>query len=332
MDIKSHIKSDIPLYEVYEKVKSLVPLEEWFISAEYIEEINRLKREKGAVILAHNYQTPDIFHGVADIVGDSLALAQKAKESDADIIVLCGVHFMAETAKIVNPSKKVLIPDLEAGCSLASSITAQDVRKLREKYPGVPIVAYVNTTAEVKAEVDICCTSANAVKVVESLGSDRVIFLPDKYLGKWVARQTGVEIILWDGTCEVHEKFTAEELKCMKSQFPDLYTLAHPECAPEVLELADFVGSTSGMIRHLSQVNKRRVALITECSMGDNVMAYHPDKEFIRTCNMCPHMKKITLQKIVLSLKKEQFEVKIDENTASKAREAIERMLKIGRS
>jgi quinolinate synthase len=252
-----------------------------------VAEINRLKKERGAIILGHNYQTPEIFHGVADLTGDSLALARMAAGTEAEVIVFAGVHFMAETAKILSPQKAVLIPDLEAGCSLADSITAQDIRLLKERYPGVPVVTYVNTSAEVKAETDVCCTSANAVQVVESLGTDRVIFLPDEYLGKWVAAQTDVELILWKGHCEVHERFTADEIRRFRSQYPDEITvLAHPECPPEVLAEADFVGSTSGMSRYVGESGARRVVMITECSMSDNVAVENPDVEFVRPCNL----------------------------------------------
>jgi len=273
--------------------------------------------------------TPEIFHGVADITGDSLALARRAAETDAEIIVLCGVHFMAETAKLMNPEKTVLIPDIEAGCSLAASITGRDVRLLRERFPGVPVVTYVNTSAEVKAESDVCCTSANAVKVVESLGADRVIFLPDEYLGKYVASKTGVEIILWMGHCEVHERFTAEEIRELRRGYPGVYVLAHPECPPEVLAEADFVGSTSGMIQRVGESGASRVVMITECSMSDNVAVEHPDVEFIRPCNLCPHMKRITLPKILDCLERLEPEVTIDPSVAARARRAVERMFEI---
>lgn len=315
----------------YEKIRHLVPEVEWAAYAQLIVEIERLKRERNAVILAHNYQTPQIFHGVADISGDSLALAQRAAEVDADIIVLCGVHFMAETAKVLNPDRTVLIPDLEAGCSLAESITADDVRSLRAKYPGVPVVTYVNTTAEVKAETDVCCTSANAVEVVESLGVERVIFLPDEFLGKWVAANTEVEIILWNGHCEVHEKFTVEDVERYRAQFPGVQVIAHPECDLDVLEAADMVGSTSGMISWVDRNRPSRVVMITECSMSDNVAAEFPEVDFVRSCSICPHMKRITLEKIVDSLELLQHPVEIDVEVALRARRAVERMLEVGR-
>jgi len=317
---------------IHDKVRSVIPDLEWPVHAPYIAAINELKRQRNAVVLAHNYQTPEIFHGVADFVGDSLALAQQGAKTDAEVIVLAGVHFMAETAKILSPEKTVLIPDLQAGCSLAASITAADVRLLRQRYPGVPVVTYVNTTAAVRAESDICCTSANAVAVVESLGVDRVIFLPDEFLGKWVAKQTDVEVILWKGHCEVHERFTGKELRAYReAQGGDLQILAHPECPPDVLAEADFVGSTAAMIRHVGEARPQRVVMITECSMSDNVAVEFPDVEFIRPCNLCPHMKRITLPKILRSLQTMEHKVEIDPEVASRARLAMERMLAVGR-
>ncbi|NQV80376.1 MAG: quinolinate synthase NadA, partial [Alphaproteobacteria bacterium] len=278
----------------------------------------------------HNYMTPEIYHCVADIVGDSLALAREAAKTDADTIVLAGVHFMAETAKILSPEKTVLIPDLRAGCSLADSITGADIRLLREKYPGVPVVTYVNTSAEVKAESDICCTSSNAVKVVESLGVPRVIFLPDEYLGRYVASQTDVEIILWQGHCEVHERFTAEEIAEFRRDHDGLVVIAHPECPPEVLAASDFVGSTAQMIGYVESKRPGRVLMVTECSMSDNVAAELPDVEFIRPCNLCPHMKRITLEKILQALETMQPQVTVDPAIAARARGAVERMLQVG--
>jgi quinolinate synthase len=317
---------------IHDKVRSVIPDLEWPVHAPYIAAINELKRQKNAVILAHNYQTPEIFHGVADVVGDSLSLAQQGAKTDAEVIVLAGVHFMAETAKILSPEKTVLIPDLEAGCSLAASITAADIRLLRQRYPGVPVVTYVNTSAAVKAESDICCTSANAVGVVESLGVDRVIFLPDEFLGKYVASKTDVQIILWKGHCEVHERFTGQELRDYRAaQGGDVQILAHPECPPEVLAEADFVGSTAAMIRHVGEARPRRVVLITECSMSDNVAVEYPDIEFIRPCNLCPHMKRITLPKILRSLQTMTHQVEVDPEVAGRARLAVERMLAVGR-
>ncbi|MBK4720404.1 quinolinate synthase NadA [Azospirillum sp. YIM DDC1] len=314
---------------IYERVKRVIPAVEWPFHAPLVHEINRLKRERNAVILAHNYQTPEIFHGVADIVGDSLALAARATETDADVIVLAGVHFMAETAKLLNPAKTVLIPDTGAGCSLAESITAADVRLLRERYPGVPVVAYVNTSADVKAEVDICCTSGNAVEVVESLGAPRVIMLPDEYLAKYVATQTSVEIIAWKGHCEVHERFTGDEIREFRGRFDELIVIAHPECPPDVLEAADFVGSTARMVDFVADRRPPRVLMVTECSMSDNVAAASPETEFVRPCNLCPHMKKITLANILDSLRTLEPQVTIAPEVADRARRSVERMLAV---
>jgi len=294
-----------------------------------IAEIEALKASRRAVILAHNYMTPDIYHGVADLRGDSLALARMAEKVDADVIVMAGVHFMAETAKLLNPARTVLIPDLRAGCSLAESITGADVRLLRDRYPGVPVVSYVNTSAEVKAESDICCTSSNAVAVVESLGTDRVIFLPDQYLGRWVASQTGVDVILWEGSCMVHERFTGEELRAYRESHPGIQIIAHPECPPDVLAEADFVGSTSGMISWVERNRPRRVVMVTECSMSDNVAAEIRDVEFVRPCNLCPHMKRITLRGIADSLRYLRHEVTIPPAVAERARRAVTRMLAV---
>ncbi len=317
---------------LYERVRKVIPEIEWPIHAPHIAAINELKKEKNAVILAHNYQTPEIYHCVADITGDSLALAQRAVDTDADVIVLAGVHFMAETAKLLNPDKTVLIPDLGAGCSLAESITAADVRKLREEYPGVPVVTYVNTSAEVKAECDICCTSGNAVSIVESLGSDRVIFLPDEYLADYVAGLTDIEIITWGGHCEVHERFTADELEAFRADHADLTIIAHPECPPDVLATSDFVGSTAQMRDYVINERPSKVLMVTECSMSDNVSVGIDDVEFIRPCNLCPHMKKITLANIQASLETLSPAVTIDESIADRARVSVERMLDVGRS
>ena len=311
----------------YERVRHVIPEIEWPVHAPYIALINELKARRNAIILAHNYQTPEIYHGVADYTGDSLGLAQKASETDADVIVLCGVHFMAETAKILNPGKTVLIPDLGAGCSLAASITGADVRLLKERYPGTPVVTYVNTSADVKAESDVCCTSANAVRIVEALGAERVIFLPDNYLGKYVANLTDVEVILWNGTCEVHERFTGAELRDYRKATPDIQIIAHPECPPDVLEEADYVGSTSGMIRYVDEARPSRVVLITECSMSDNVAVEFPDVDFVRPCNLCPHMKTITLPKILASLEELKYEVEVDPRVGARALGAVARML-----
>ncbi len=312
---------------IYERLRDVIPEIEWSVHAPYIAAIQRLKVERKAVILAHNYQTPEIFHGVADLTGDSLALAREAAKTDAERIVLCGVHFMAETAKLLNPGRTVLIPDLEAGCSLADAITGEDVRLLRQRYPGVPVVTYVNTSAAVKAESDLCCTSANAVEAVESLGADRVILLPDEYLGRYVAAQTKVQVILWHGHCEVHERFSAQDLRNYRKQYQGLVVLAHPECPPEVLEEADFVGSTAGMIRHVGTHRPRRVVMVTECSMSDNVAVEFPEIQFVRPCNLCPHMKRITLPKILNSLINDEFAVEVEPDIAERARRAVQRMI-----
>jgi quinolinate synthase len=312
---------------LYERIKAVVPAVEWPFFAPYVKAINALKRERNAVILAHNYQTPEIYNCVADVVGDSLQLAREATKADADVIVQCGVHFMAETAKILNPDKVVLIPDLKAGCSLAEAITAADVRLLRARFPGVPVVTYVNTSAEVKAESDICCTSSNAVEVVDSLGAERVIFLPDEYLAKYVASQTDVKIIAWKGHCEVHERFTADELHGYRETDPGLMIIAHPECPPDVLAEADFTGSTAKMIDWVRERRPKRVVMVTECSMADNVQAELPDVEFVKPCNLCPHMKRITLPKILDSLVYLKEEVTVDPAVAAKARRAVERMV-----
>jgi quinolinate synthase len=312
---------------VYPKLESLMPRVEWQIHAPLIAAINRLKREKQAVILAHNYMTPEIFHGVGDIVGDSLALAKEAAKTDAPVIVQAGVHFMAETSKILCPDKTVLIPDMRAGCSLAASITADDVVRMRAAYPGVPVVTYVNTSAAVKAMSDICCTSANAVQVVESLGVDRVILLPDQFLARNVAAQTDVKIITWLGACEVHERFTADDITDMKASYPDAVVLAHPECPPDVLRVADFAGSTAAMAQYVIDKAPKRVVLVTECSMADNITAHAPNTEFLRPCNLCPHMKRITLQNIYESLVHMRYEVQVDASIADAARTAIERMI-----
>ena len=319
------------LNEIYKKISSVVPEIEWKFHAPLIQKINKLKKDKNAVILAHNYQTPEIYYGVADISADSLALALEAAKTSANIIVLCGVHFMAETAKLMSPQKKVLLPDMDAGCSLASSITAEDVRMLKEKYPGVPVVSYVNTSAEVKAESDICCTSANAVKIVESLGVDKVIFIPDYYLANYVQKKTKVKIISWQGTCIVHEKFSAKEVEDIRKENPDIKIIAHPECPPDVISASDFAGSTSSMVKYVKENQPKKVLLVTECSMSDNVQVENPNVQFIRPCNLCPHMKRISLNKIFDCLKNESNEIKISHNIAVTARKSVERMAEIGR-
>jgi quinolinate synthase len=318
-----------PSDRFYAKVQHAIPAIEWPAFAADIDAIAALKKSRNAVILAHNYQTPEIFHCVADIVGDSLALAREAMQVEADVIVLAGVHFMAETAKLLNPSKTVLIPDRRAGCSLADSITPEDVRLLRRSYPGVPIVTYVNTSAAVKAESDICCTSGNAKAVIESLGVDRVIMLPDEYLAKNIAAETKVKVITWTGHCEVHERFSADEVRQLRENHPGVVVLAHPECPPDVLAAADFAGSTAAMSSYVATKRPPRVVLLTECSMSDNVAIQYPDLEFIRPCNLCPHMKTITLGNIRRALETMQHQVTIDEGVAARARLAVERMLAV---
>lgn len=313
----------------YDRISSVVPPVEWPAFAPYVKAINALKKERNAVILAHNYMTPEIFHCIADIVGDSLQLAKEAARSDADIIVQCGVHFMAETSKLLNPDKTVLIPDQEAGCSLAASITGADVRTLREAFPGVPVVTYVNTSAEVKAECDICCTSSNAVQVVEALDAPKVIFLPDEFLANYVASQTDVEIIAWKGRCIVHERFTGEELRSARDADPGLKIIAHPECPPDVLAEADYTGSTSGMIDWVHTKQPKKVLMVTECSMSDNVAVETPGVEFVRPCNLCPYMKRITLPKILDSLVYLREEITVDPAVSGHARRAVERMINL---
>ncbi|HEY70292.1 MAG TPA: quinolinate synthase NadA [Anaerolineae bacterium] len=340
--------------ETYERMHELlgnvVPDVELKIKAELVFEINRLKVERDAVILGHNYMEPALYHTVPDFKGDSLALSRMAAKTDKSIIVFCGVRFMAETAKILNPAKTVLLPSEKAGCSLAESITAEDVRALRESFPGVPAVAYVNTYADVKAEVDICCTSGNAVAVVESLNSDVVIFLPDEYLARNVAKETGKKIIIpsliqgskpspdldyqmigWHGRCEVHEEFNLEDIQAVREQFPDVVILAHPECSPEVVGASDFSGSTSAMIRYVEETQAPRYLLLTECAMGDNIIAENPDKEVLRLCSVrCPHMNEITLEDTLLSLQKLQYVVEVPEEIRLRALKSVERMISIG--
>ena len=315
---------------MYARVQGIMPPEEWAAFASDAWAIQELKKARNAVVLAHNYQTPEIFHGVADIVGDSLALAREAANVEADVIVLAGVHFMAETAKLLNPSRTVLIPDPLAGCSLAESITAEDVRALRRRYPNVPIVTYVNTSAAVKAESDICCTSGNAKKIVESLGVPEVIMLPDEYLAKNIAAETSVRIIPWKGRCEVHERFTASEIRAWRAQHPKVVVLAHPECAPDVVAESDFAGSTARMSEWVESKRPEQVMLITECSMSDNIAAKNPDIKFVRPCQLCPHMKRITLKNIRATLETMTHEVTVPEDVAGRAREAVERMMAVG--
>ena len=318
------VDSHTPLAD---RLSRVIPPPEWAVFEEDVEAILALKRRRNAVVLAHNYQTPEIFHGVADIVGDSLLLAREATKVDAEVIVLAGVHFMAETAKLLNPGKTVLIPDLEAGCSLAESITADDIRLMRARHPGVPVVAYVNTSVAVKAESDICCTSGNARAVVESLGVDHVIMLPDEYLARNIAAQTKVRITAWKGHCEVHERFSADDVRTLRDNHPGVTVLAHPECPPEVVAEADFAGSTAAMSDYVGAKRPARVVLLTECSMSDNVAVLYPDIEFVRPCNLCPHMKRITLKNIRHALETNTHEVTIDADMADRARRSVERML-----
>ena len=316
-----------PTRALYERVSRVIPPFEWPAFEADVEAILKLKRERDAIILAHNYQSPEIFHCVADVVGDSLALAREAAKGDVRVIVMAGVHFMAETAKLLNADKIVLIPDAEAGCSLAELIAPDDVRLLRQAYPGAPVVTYVNTSAAVKAVSDICCTSANARKVIELLGAPRVIMIPDEYLAKNVAAETKVEIIAWRGRCQVHEQFTAADIRELREAHPGTIVLAHPECAPEVVAIADFAGSTADMVRYVGTQRPARVALVTECSMSDNVAVHYPDIEFVRPCALCPHMKRITLKNIRRTLETLEGEVTIDPAIAAPARRAVERML-----
>jgi quinolinate synthase len=338
--------------KMWEKLRDVVPEIELHYKAELVAEINRVKTERGAVILGHNYMEPALYHTIPDFTGDSLELSRKAAETDKDPIIFCGVRFMAETAKILNPDKTVLLPSLKAGCSLASSITAEDVRRLKQRYPGVPVVTYVNTYADVKAESDICCTSGNAVAVVESLGANTVIFLPDEYLAKNVARETGKHIIFpmthpaslpgadspldyamigWHGKCEVHEKFTVDDIYRVRQQFPDVVVLAHPECSPEVVAASDFCGSTSAMIRYVATTRAPRYLLLTECSMGDNIAAENPQKEMLRLCSVrCPHMNQITLEDTLNSLRYDQHIIEVPHEISVRARQAVDRMLQIG--
>jgi len=316
---------------IYQKISKVMPEIEWSVHAPYIHRINQLKKEKNAIVLAHNYQTPEIYHGIADVAADSLALAIEAAKTKADIIVMAGVHFMAETSKLMSPEKKVLLPDMDAGCSLSSSVTGKDVRLLKEKYPGVPVVSYVNTSADVKSETDICCTSANAVKIVESLGVKKVIFLPDDYLAKYVASQTNVEIIAWKGICMVHDQFNEQEIFDIRERNPGIKIIAHPECPPDVIKASDFAGSTGGMIDYVKSNQPKKVMMVTECSMSDNIQVENPNVEFIRPCNLCPHMKKITLPKILDCLENETGEIIMDKETIKKARIPVERMAAVGR-
>ena len=333
MDINLEFTTEVETKtnELYKRIQNSIPKIEWPTLAPYIYEINQLKKDKGVTILAHNYQSPEIYYGVADIVGDSLGLAIEGEKVKTDKILMCGVHFMAETAKIMSPEKKVVLPNFSAGCSLAESITADDVRKLKKDNPGIPVVTYVNTSADVKAETDICCTSANAVKIIESLKVKKVIFLPDVYLAKYVATKTNVEIISWNGKCEVHEQFTDSEIFELRKKYPSLKVISHPECPPDVIKASDFTGSTGSMIDYVKKTEAKDIFLVTECSMSDNIQIENPDINFVKPCNLCPHMKKITLKNILQSIKEEKNFIEIDDKIVSKARGAIEKMIAVGR-
>lgn len=330
-DVKLEYTSAVALEmaPLYEKVKRVINPLDWAAYAPYILEINRLKKVKGAIILAHNYMTPEIFHCVADFAGDSLQLAQQAAKTDAKIIVQAGVHFMAETSKILAPEKTILIPDTRAGCSLAASITGADVRLLREKYPNVPIVTYVNTSADVKAESDVCCTSSNALAIVESFESDTILMIPDQFLARNIAKQTKKKILTWQGSCEVHERFTPEDIKKFRKAYPGVVVLAHPECPPEVVAEADFAGSTKAMSDYVTNKQPKMVVMITECSMSDNISVNNPNVEFVRPCNLCPHMKRITLKNILKCLQTMTHEVMVDPVIGARARLAVDRMLAV---
>jgi quinolinate synthase len=349
-NLSTETSVEVMLEKMKVRLHGIVPDLEFRYKAELACDINRLKKEKNAVILGHNYMEPALFHTIPDFVGDSLELSRKAARTDRDTIVFCGVKFMAETAKILNPTKTVLLPSEKAGCSLAASITAEDVRELKRRFPGVPVVTYVNTYADVKAESDVCCTSANAAAVVDSLAAETVIFLPDEYLARNVARETGKAIIFptivtprnqdaeldyqligWPGRCEVHEKFTVQDIKDVRAQFPDVVILAHPECSPEVVAAADFSASTSAMIKYVAETNAPRYLLLTECAMGDNVAAANPDKEMVRLCSVrCPHMNQITLEDTLRSLQNNQYVIEVPEEIRVRAAKAVERMLEIG--
>ncbi|MEV8467774.1 quinolinate synthase NadA [Fluviibacterium sp. DFM31] len=330
-DLAPSLEKAAATEEIYARTSRVISPPEWAIHAPYVAEINRLKKERNAVILAHNYMTPEIYHGIADFVGDSLQLAIKATEVEAPVIVQCGVHFMAETSKVLNPSKTVLIPDPQAGCSLAESITAEGVAQMRAKYPGAPVVSYVNTTAEVKAASDICCTSSNALQIVEAMESDTVIMTPDKYLAQNVANESSKNVVFWDGSCIVHELYTPEDLRAYRENMPGLKIIAHPECTPEVVAEADFTGSTKGIIDWVHAEKPARAMLVTECSMASNIADELPEVDFAKPCNMCPYMKKITLEKVLWSLHTMSPEVTVDPAVADGARRAVERMIDLSR-
>nr|WP_095594776.1 quinolinate synthase NadA [Actibacterium pelagium] len=330
-DLAPSVELAEQMRDIYDRMDRVVPEPDWAIYAPYVAAINKLKKEKNAVILAHNYMTPEIYHGVADFVGDSLQLAIKATEVEEDVIVQCGVHFMAETSKILNPSKTVLIPDMEAGCSLAESITAEGVEEMRAKYPGAPVVSYVNTTAEVKAASDICCTSSNALQIVNAMESDTVIMTPDQYLAQNVANESHKKVVFWEGSCIVHELYTAADLRAYREMHPDTKIIAHPECTPDVVAESDFTGSTSGIIDWVHSHKPKEAMLVTECSMASNIADELPEVEFAKPCNMCPYMKKITLEKILWSLHTMTEEVEVDADVAVKAKQAVEAMIDLSK-
>lgn len=319
------------MQDIYGRMDRVISPPDWAIYAPYVKAINDLKKERNAVILGHNYMTPEIYHGVSDFVGDSLQLAIKATEVDADVIVQAGVHFMAETSKILSPEKTVLMPDMTAGCSLAESITAEGVEEMRAKYPGAPVVSYVNTTAEVKAASDICCTSANAVQIVDALDAETVIMTPDQYLAQNVANQSKKKVVYWPGSCIVHELYTAEDLRAYRDSDPDIKIIAHPECTPDVVAEADFTGSTSGIINWIHDKKPAKAMLVTECSMASNISDELPEVEFAKPCNMCPYMKKITLENILYSLHSMSGQVEVDLDVAEKARVSVQRMIDLSR-
>ncbi|MGO4916394.1 quinolinate synthase NadA [Pseudogemmobacter sp. W21_MBD1_M6] len=331
-DLKPSVELAEATKDIYAKVDRVISPADWAIFAPYVVAINRLKKQRNAVILAHNYMTPEIYHGIADHVGDSLQLAIMATKVTEDVIVQCGVHFMAETSKILNPSKTVLMPDMAAGCSLAESITAEGVAEMRAKYPGAPVVSYVNTTAEVKAASDICCTSANALQIVEAMDGDTVIMTPDRYLAQNVANQSTKKVVFWEGSCIVHELYTAEDLRAYRESDPEVKIIAHPECTPEVVAEADFTGSTSGIIDWLHRHNPAKAMLVTECSMAANISDELPDVEFAKPCNMCPYMKKITLEKVLYTLHTMTQEVIVDPQIAEKACLSVTRMIDLSQS
>ncbi|PKQ10486.1 MAG: quinolinate synthase [Alphaproteobacteria bacterium HGW-Alphaproteobacteria-1] len=331
-DLSPSVTLATQMADIHARMARVMPFPDWAIAAPYVAAINRLKAERGAVVLAHNYMTPDIYHGIADVVGDSLQLAIEATRVEAQVIVQCGVHFMAETSKILNPSKTVLMPDIEAGCSLAESITAQGVAQMRAQYPGAMVVSYVNTTAEVKAASDICCTSSNAAQIVAAMPGNTVIMTPDKWLAQNVAAQVPQKrIVWWDGACIVHERFTPQDLRDFREWHPDLKIIAHPECPPDVVAEADFAGSTKHIIDWVGDNRPQKAMLVTECSMASNISDAHPEVEFLGPCNMCPYMKKITLEKVLWSLHSMTGQIEVDPAIAAPARLAVQRMIDLSR-